>query len=78
MSFCRILQLVLLLMAVITPMVGRAQQAGVTVRVSVTDPDGAVIPGATVMLTPASGKGALTAQSGGDGNYAVRNVPAGT
>jgi len=43
---------------------------------TVTDSTGAVIPGATVTLTPQSGK-ALTAVSGSDGNYAIRGVPAG-
>ncbi len=78
MLFRRILQLLLLLMAVMVPMVGSAQQTGATVKGSVADPDKAVIPGATVMLTPASGKAALTAKSGGDGSYTIRNVPAGT
>ncbi|CAN5523332.1 hypothetical protein BH10ACI4_BH10ACI4_23370 [soil metagenome] len=55
-----------------------SQQPGTaTVRGMVSDPDGAVIPGATVTLTPASGA-ALLATSGSDGNYVVRAVPAGT
>jgi hypothetical protein len=48
-----------------------------SVRGFVTDPDGAAIPGATVTLTPSSGK-AQTATSGGDGAYAFRAVPPGT
>jgi hypothetical protein len=55
-----------------------AQQPGAaTVRGSVADPDNAVIPGAIVTLTPASGK-AIIEHSGSDGTYAVRNVPAGS
>jgi hypothetical protein len=77
MSFRRTLQLVLFLMAVLTPMVGRAQQTGATVRGVVADPDGAVIPGATVTLAPTSGK-ALITQSQSDGAYVVHAVPAGT
>ncbi len=53
-----------------------AQAAGATVRGLVADPDNAVIPGATVTMTPQSGK-PLSAVSGADGNYVVRNVPAG-
>ncbi len=40
----------------------------------VTDPDGAAIPGATVMLTPAKGNGIKT-QSNGDGSYAITIAP---
>jgi len=42
---------------------------------TITDPDGALIPGATVTLTPAKGR-PVTAKSGGDGTYAV-SVPPG-
>ena len=55
---------------------GATVATGATVRGLVADPDNAVIPGATVTLSPQSGK-ALTAVSGSDGNYVVRNVPAG-
>ncbi len=51
--------------------------AGATVRGTVTDPDNALIPGATVTLTPATGR-ALTATSGADGGYVFNTVPAGT
>ena len=57
--------------------VASAPQGGVTVRGSVADPDDAEIPGATVTLTPSSGK-PLTTTSGSDGTYVFRNVPAGT
>jgi hypothetical protein len=46
-----------------------------TVRGSVTDPDGAIIPGATVILTTPSGKNVST-RSGSDGTYKV-SAPAG-
>ena len=55
---------------------GGTVATGATVRGLVADPDNAVIPGATVTLTPQSGK-ALTAVSGSDGNYVIRGVPAG-
>jgi uncharacterized membrane protein YgcG len=54
-----------------------AQQGGSTVHGTVADPDDAEIPGATVTLTPASGK-AITTTSGSDGTYTLRNVPPGT
>jgi Carboxypeptidase regulatory-like domain len=77
MSFRKTLQFFLLFFVALTPLVARAQQVGATVRGLVADPDSAVIPGATVTLTPASGK-ALTTQSQADGTYVVRGIPAGT
>jgi len=62
------------------PFAAQAQtqvQNNATVRGTVADPDGAVIPGAAITLAPASGA-ALHARAGADGTYAVRNVPAGT
>jgi len=56
-----------------------AAQGGATVRGTVADPTGAVIPGATVTLTPvgaAVGK-SIVVQSQSDGTYAALNVPAG-
>lgn len=73
----RFLKIALLFFVALTPMVLRAQQTGATVSGLVADPDDALIPGATVTLTQASGK-AFTAQSQSDGSYVVRNVPAGT
>ena len=49
----------------------------VVLRGNVVDPDDAEIPGAVVTLTPPTGK-AYTVQSGSDGTYALRGVPAGT
>lgn len=77
MSFRSILRFVLLFSFAFVPMVASAQQKGATVHGTVADPDEAVIPGATVTLTPASGK-ALTTQSQSDGSYVLHNVPAGT
>jgi hypothetical protein len=66
------------------PIVGNRQGPGTTVAQTgpvvlsggVVDPDGAEIPGATLTLTPASGK-AFVVQSGSDGTYAFEGVPAG-
>jgi hypothetical protein len=56
----------------------KAQQpAGTTVHGIVTDPDDAVIPGATITLTPAKGK-AVTVQSGTDGAFTAKGVASGT
>jgi hypothetical protein len=56
-----------------------AQRASVTgaLHGQVADPSGAIIPGATVQLTSKSGQ-QYTAQTGGDGTYSFRNLPAGT
>jgi hypothetical protein len=77
MSLRKTLQFIFLFLAACLPMVARAQLVGATVRGLVADPDSAVIPGATVTLTPASGK-ALTTQSQSDGTYVLRGVPPGT
>jgi hypothetical protein len=50
-------------------------QAGMTrVHGIVTDPDGALIPGATVLLTPSSGR-PVTVKSGSDGSYSAAVMP---
>ena len=50
-------------------------QAGLTrVHGIVTDPDGALIPGATVTLTPSGGP-PVTAKSGSDGSYSAAVRP---
>jgi hypothetical protein len=50
-------------------------QAGMTrVHGVVTDPDGALIPGATVTLTPSSGR-AVSVKSGSDGSYSAAVMP---
>jgi hypothetical protein len=53
-----------------------AQNGPVVLSGGVVDPDGAEIPGATLTLTSATGK-AYVAQSGSDGTYSFRGVPAG-
>ncbi|QHS51902.1 carboxypeptidase-like regulatory domain-containing protein [Edaphobacter sp. 12200R-103] len=53
------------------------QPASATVHGIVTDPDEAVIPGATVTLTPAKGK-AVTVQSGADGAFTAKGMVSGT
>src|ERR1700723_1144962 len=60
MSFRASLKIVLLFFIALTPMVASAQQTGATVRGMVADPENAVIPGATVTFTPASGKALIT------------------
>src|SRR5712664_1928675 len=70
-------KIVLLFFVALTPMVARAQQTGATLRGVVADPENAVIPGATVTFTPASGK-ALITQSQSDGTYVLRGVSPGT
>ena len=54
-----------------------APVSGATLHGSVLDPDNALIPGATVTLTPATGK-ALSTVSKSDGTYTLRGVAAGT
>jgi hypothetical protein len=57
--------------------VAQTSVAATTTRVhgTIADPDGAVIPGATVNLTPTTGR-SFTAKSGDDGTYSL-SVPAG-
>jgi hypothetical protein len=77
MSFRATLRVVLLFFIALMPMIAAAQQTAATVHGVVADPENAVIPGATVTFTPASGK-ALITQSQSDGTYVLRGVPAGT
>src|ERR1700677_1023854 len=77
MLFRATLKIALLFFIALTPMVTMAQQTGATVRGLVADPENAVIPGATVTFSPASGKPVIT-QSQSDGTYVLRGVPAGT
>src|SRR5258708_37073707 len=76
MSFRAILKFVLFVFIALVPVGARAQQTGATVHGAITDPDDAVIPGAVVTLTPASGK-AFIAQSQNDGTYVLKGGPAG-
>jgi hypothetical protein len=70
------LKFFLFIFMALTSLVMAAQQPGASVHGVVTDPDGAVIPGATVTLAPAHGK-TFTAQSGNDGGYTVPGVTPG-
>jgi hypothetical protein len=49
-----------------------------TVTGTVTDPTGALIPGATITLTELTTKAKLTTVTNADGSYVVPNVPPGT
>lgn len=74
----RFLTIFLFFFTALTSLTMRAQQsASATVHGVVTDPDDAVIPGATVTLTPAKGKAAV-AQSGTDGSFTAKGVAPGT
>jgi hypothetical protein len=77
MSFRNTLRFALFLLVGFSPLAMKAQQVAATVHGLVADPDQAVIPGATVTLTPATGK-ALIAKSQSDGTYVLGGVPAGT
>ncbi len=57
----------------------RATSGPVVLSGSVADPDNAVIPGATLTLTPVPGRGgqAYVVKSGDDGTYSFRGVPPG-
>lgn len=52
------------------------QTGGAALRGQVTDPSGAAIPGASVIMTPANGS-PIVAQSNGQGMYEFKNVAAG-
>ncbi len=52
----------------------QTQTGGTRVHGTITDPDGELIPGASVTLTPAKGSG-VTVKSGPDGTYSVTVAP---
>src|SRR5947209_7965259 len=56
--------------------IAAAQTPAGSIRGQVTDPSGAAITGATVILTPPTGS-VLTAQTNGQGAYEFKLVPAG-
>ena len=82
MSFRKIMTFVPMCLLLAMPMAMAAQTAspaptsGTKVHGTITDPDGELIPGATISLTPAKGP-AKTVQSGSDGTYSV-TVPPGS
>ena len=53
-----------------------AQTGAGTLHGQVTDPSGAAIPGASVIMTPATGS-PIVVQSNGQGIYEFKNLPAG-
>lgn len=54
-----------------------AAAGGATVHGTVVDPDGALVPGASITLAPATGR-SVTGTSKADGTYTLRGVPPGT
>jgi hypothetical protein len=54
------------------------QQTGGSLRGSVQDPSGAVIPNATVSVTDPQGHTVAGTLSGGDGSFAIKSIPPGT
>ena len=55
---------------------GVAQSTTGALRGQVADPSGAAIPGATVIMTPATGS-PIAIKSDGQGNYEFKSLPAG-
>src|ERR1700746_3343030 len=66
--------IVVLLLLCVFP--SSAQQAAGALRGQVTDPSGAAIPGASVIMTPATGS-PIVVQSNGQGMYEFKSLPAG-
>ena len=77
MSHRTTLKFLFLFFIALVPAIASAQQTGATIRGTIADPDAAVIPGAAVTLTPASGK-ALVTKSQNDGTYVFHNAAPGT
>ncbi len=77
MSHRTTLKFLFLFFLALVPAIASAQQTGASIRGTIADPDAAVIPGATVTLTPASGK-ALVTKSQNDGTYVFHNAAPGT
>ena len=77
----RTLMLFVCLFMALSSLAASAQQpagaVATTMHGVITDPDSALIPGATVTLTPAKGK-AIVVQSGNDGTYTAHGVAPGT
>jgi carboxypeptidase family protein/TonB-dependent receptor-like protein len=69
----------LMLVLVLCPLAGRAQELAATLSGNVTDSSGAVVPNATITITLNGVNGtARVEQSDTSGNYTVTNLPAGT
>jgi Carboxypeptidase regulatory-like domain len=77
-SICqRLFAVALFLLCVVPAVPVRGQTETSILRGQVTDPSGALVPGATVSLTKADAT-ALTAQTDAGGDYELKGVPAGT
>jgi hypothetical protein len=76
----RVKQLVLLVMAIVVGLssIGFSQTSTTSLRGTVTDPSGSVVPGATVVLTNAESKTERTATTGTQGGYQFLAVSPGT
>jgi len=72
-STTRLLTLALLLLSTVCTHIAMGQTASGTLRGQVSDPSGAVIPGATVSATPTTGP-AKTAQTDGQGKYELSGL----
>lgn len=73
-----VIKLFVYLFVALAPVAAIAQQpAGGSVHGTIVDPDSALIPGATVTLTPAKGKPVIV-QSKSDGTYTAQGLAAGT
>ena len=66
------------LQAQTTPPASTGQAKAATLHGQVTDPSGAVIPGATISVTDAQGHTVTSGTSGPDGSYSIASVPPGT
>ncbi|HEY6969701.1 MAG TPA: TonB-dependent receptor, partial [Candidatus Angelobacter sp.] len=74
--FCFLLGLVVILG--ILPVYAQVDYSTGTLRGTVTDPQGAVVPGATVTVTNPSTGVTKTAKTGGDGAYRIQALPPGS
>jgi len=73
----RKIALCLLFAALCTPLFGQTSQVG-QVSGRVSDPTGAIVPGAHVSITNTATNATRAADSGADGSYALTNLPVGT
>jgi hypothetical protein len=68
----------LVLLVVFLPASGRAQSSNATIAGSVTDPTGAVVPGAEVTLTELSIGAVAKITTGPDGLFSLPNLQQGS
>lgn len=67
---------IIVLFVCVFAVAGWAQEGAGVLRGQVVDPSGAAIPGASVIMTPATGT-PIVIQSNAQGNYEFKNLPAG-